>query len=122
MTASSSHSSATMRSEIKELHQRLGTTIDGGATLPLPTEAGNREARTYGIRPEDLDIAEAGIPATVLTVEPTGAETHLSVRIGTQTVTVVLHRRVDLRPDKSVHLVPKSGKIHLFSSEGSRIN
>ena len=122
MTASSSHSSATMRSEIKELHQRLGTTIDGGATLPLPTEAGNREARTYGIRPEDLDIAEAGIPATVLTVEPTGAETHLSVRIGTQTVTVVLHRRVDLRPDKSLHLVPKSGKIHLFSSEGSRIN
>jgi multiple sugar transport system ATP-binding protein len=178
----------TMRSEIKELHQRLGTTIvyvthdqieamtmadkivvmragrveqvgrpldlydrpgntfvatfigspsmnlfegvvadgvfhiEGGVTLPLPAYVGRSEARTYGIRPEDLELAEGGIPARVLTVEPTGAETHLSVRVGTQTAVIVLHRRVDLRPDQHIHLMPKSEKIHLFSTESLRIN
>ncbi|CAK12269.1 sn-glycerol-3-phosphate ABC transporter ATP-binding protein UgpC (plasmid) [Rhizobium leguminosarum] len=177
----------TMRSEIKELHQRLGTTIvyvthdqieamtmadkivvmragrieqigkpldlydrpdntfvaafigspsmnlfeggisdgsfriGGGVSLPLPPQFSHSAARTYGIRPEDLDIAETGIPATVLTVEPTGAETHLSVRVGTQTATIVLHRRVDIKPDQQIHLAPKSEKIHLFSAEGNRI-
>ena len=99
-----------------------GFGIEGGVTLPLPAEAGTGEARTYGIRPEDLDLAEAGIPATVLTVEPTGAETHLSVRVGTQAATIVLHRRVDLKPDQQIHLAPRSGKIHLFRADGTRIN
>jgi multiple sugar transport system ATP-binding protein len=96
--------------------------IQGGVTLPLPAEAGEGQARTYGIRPEDLDLAETGIPATVLTVEPTGAETHLSVRIGTQTAVIVLHRRADLRPDQLVYLAPQAGKIHLFSAERNRVN
>ena len=91
-------------------------------SLPLPPQLSQSAARTYGIRPEDLDIAETGIPATVLTVEPTGAETHLSVRVGTQTATIVLHQRVDLKPDQQIHLAPKSEKIHLFSAEGNRID
>ncbi len=99
-----------------------GFRIEGGVTLPVPALVGRSDARTYGIRPEDLDVSEAGIPATVLTVEPTGAETHLSVRIGTQTAVIVLHRRVDLKPDQQIHLSPKSEKIHLFSAEGIRLN
>jgi multiple sugar transport system ATP-binding protein len=98
-----------------------GFRIEGGVSLPLPPQLSQSAARTYGIRPEDLDIAETGIPATVLTVEPTGAETHLSVRVGTQTATIVLHRRVDLKSDQQIHLAPKSEKIHLFSAEGNRI-
>ncbi|MBY2967262.1 sn-glycerol-3-phosphate ABC transporter ATP-binding protein UgpC [Rhizobium leguminosarum] len=99
-----------------------GFRIGGGVCLPLPPQLSQSAARTYGIRPEDLDIAKTGIPATVLTVEPTGAETHLSVRVGTQTATIVLHRRVDLKPDHQIHLAPKSEKVHLFSAEGSRID
>jgi multiple sugar transport system ATP-binding protein len=96
--------------------------IEGDVGLPLPAEAGISEARTYGIRPEDLDLAETGIPATVLTVEPTGAETHLSVRVGTQMALIVLHRRADLSPDQQIHLSPKAEKIHLFSDKGNRVN
>jgi multiple sugar transport system ATP-binding protein len=44
------------------------------------------------------------------------------VRIGTQTATIVLHRRLDLKPDQQIHLAPKSEKIHLFSAEGNRID
>jgi ABC-type sugar transport system ATPase subunit len=64
--------------------------IEGDIGLPLPADAGISEARTYGIRPEDLDLAETGIPAGVLTVEPTGAETHLSVQVATQMAVIVL--------------------------------
>ncbi|MGO8655713.1 sugar ABC transporter ATP-binding protein, partial [Rhizobium ruizarguesonis] len=46
-----------------------GFRIEGGVSLPLPPQLSQSAARTYGIRPEDLDIAETGIPATVLTVE-----------------------------------------------------
>ncbi|NVD42928.1 sn-glycerol-3-phosphate ABC transporter ATP-binding protein UgpC [Ensifer sp. HO-A22] len=99
-----------------------GFQIEGGVVLPLPACPSNSAAMTYGIRPEDLELAEAGIPAMVLTVEPTGAETHLSVRVGTQTAGIVLHRRVDLRPNQVIHLAPKAEKIHLFSAEGARIN
>ena len=99
-----------------------GFCIEGGVTLPLPASLGQGDARTYGIRPEDLDLSDAGIPATVLTVEPTGAETHLLVRVGTQSMVVVLHRRVELKPDQQIQLSPKNQKIHLFSAEGKRIN
>ncbi|HEV7249264.1 MAG TPA: sn-glycerol-3-phosphate ABC transporter ATP-binding protein UgpC [Shinella sp.] len=99
-----------------------GFRIEGDVALPMPAGAAKGEAHTCGIRPEDLDLAEAGIPATVLTVEPTGAETHLSVRVGTQTAVIVLHRRVDLKPDQPIHLAPKRDKIHLFSVEGTRVN
>ncbi len=99
-----------------------GFQIDGGVTLPPPNGAATGRARTYGIRPEDLDLAESGIPAKVLTIEPTGAETHLLVRIGTQTATIVLHRRVDLTPDQTIHLSVAADKIHLFDAEGNRIN
>ena len=39
-------------------------------------------AITLGVRPEDVHIAETGVPAHVVAVEPLGAETHLVVRAG----------------------------------------
>ncbi|ULJ76726.1 hypothetical protein QA644_22050 (plasmid) [Rhizobium sp. CC1099] len=41
-----------------------------------------------------VTISEAGIPATVLVVEPTGAETHVVMLIGSQTAAMVLHYRI----------------------------
>ncbi len=99
-----------------------GFAIDGGVIFPSPGDSVRADASTYGIRPEDLDIAETGIPAKVLTVEPTGAETHIVVRVGTQPATLVLHRRVELKPDQAVHLSVKTDKIHLFGADGRRIN
>jgi multiple sugar transport system ATP-binding protein len=99
-----------------------GFHIDGDVTLPQPNGTVSSKAHTYGIRPEDLDLAETGTPAKVLTVEPTGAETHLSVRVGTQVATCVLHRRVDLKPDQAIHLSINTEKVHLFHADGTRIN
>ncbi|MBI1173603.1 sn-glycerol-3-phosphate ABC transporter ATP-binding protein UgpC [bacterium] len=181
-----------MRSEIRELHQRLGTTtvyvthdqieamtmadrivvmrdgrisqigaplelydrpantfvagfigspsmnlIDGavsqgrfaapGIDLPLPEAlpAALRPAEgtrlTYGIRPEHLTIADQGQPASVVVVEPTGAEIHLVVRAGQQELTVVLRERQSFHPGQTVHLAPVPGLIHLFDQTGARI-
>ena len=39
-----------------------------------------------------------------------------------QTAGVVLHRRVDLKPEEQIYLSPKNQNIHLFCAEGARIN
>ncbi|KQU88520.1 sugar ABC transporter ATP-binding protein [Ensifer sp. Root31] len=105
-----------------------GSILDGqfvtedGKTLPLPPSYSGGAAHTYGIRPEHLAIAESGIPATVGVVEPTGAETHLVVKLGAFDTTLVIRDRMELRPGQTVAIAPDLAKIHLFSSQGSRLN
>src|SRR5437899_385823 len=52
-------------------------TFDGGATLPLPVgaRAADGQQVLYGIRPEHCSVSAAGLPAEVIVVEPTGADT-----------------------------------------------
>ncbi|WP_457584471.1 ABC transporter ATP-binding protein [Ensifer canadensis] len=95
---------------------------DDGQALPLPTGYSGGAAHTYGIRPEHLAIAESGIQATVGVVEPTGAETHLVVKLGSFDTTLVIRDRMELRPGQTVAIAPDLAKIHLFSSQGSRLN
>ena len=74
----------------------------------------------YGIRPGDLVIGAAGqgIDATVVVVEPTGAETELVLRVGEITLVVVHHGRTTLRPDDVIGLRIDASKVHLFDSVG----
>lgn len=105
-----------------------GSILDGqfvtedGKALPLPPNYSGGAAHTYGIRPEHLAIAESGIQATVGVVEPTGAETHLVVKLGAFDTTLVIRDRMELRPGQTVAIAPDLAKIHLFSSQGSRLN
>ncbi|MDP9632522.1 UNVERIFIED_ORG: multiple sugar transport system ATP-binding protein [Ensifer adhaerens] len=95
---------------------------DDGKALPLPPNYSGGAAHTYGIRPEHLAIAESGIQATVGVVEPTGAETHLVVKLGAFDTTLVIRDRMELRPGQTVAIAPDLAKIHLFSSQGARLN
>src|SRR5208337_1869304 len=64
--------------------------FDGGVTLPLPTgaRAADGQAVLYGIRPEHCLLADAaGLPAEVVVVEPTGADTQLYCRFNRQEIT-----------------------------------
>ena len=97
-----------------------------GASWPLPpgisVGAGGRGLH-YGIRPTDLRIANgsaAGIPARVVVVEPTGAETELLVDVGGQRLVVVMHGRTAARPDDTVQLQVDAAKAHVFDAEGGR--
>lgn len=94
-----------------------------GVHLPLAAPVGTHlKAVTYGIRPEHLSLADNGIPAEVLVVEPTGSETQLIARMGGQDLAVLLRERVTVRPGETIHLRPDTRFVHLFDElSGQRI-
>lgn len=97
-----------------------GFVADGGAVLPLPPGAA-AGAVTYGIRPEHLTLGDSGIAATVSVVEPTGAETQIIARFGSDTLVAVLRERVELNPGDRIHLKPALDAVHLFGADGRRL-
>ena len=81
----------------------------------------------YGIRPGDLTLAETGIAAEVVVVEPTGAETELLLQVGPtgetgQQLILVIHGRTSAQPGDIVHLSIAGGKAHVFDgASGQRL-
>ncbi|MDR6856499.1 sn-glycerol-3-phosphate ABC transporter ATP-binding protein UgpC [Variovorax guangxiensis] len=98
-----------------------------GAQWPVPAAvaAADGQAVHYGIRPGDIVLADAaaGVPARVIVVEPTGNETELLVQVGDSKIIVVVHGRVDARPDDMVGLAIPADSTHLFErAGGQRLN
>ena len=93
-----------------------------GARWPLPQGARIVEGMPvhYGIRPTDLALAGHGVPATVVVVEPTGAETELVVRAGGHDLVVVAHDRVSLAPGDPTWLAVAPDKAHVFDGRDGR--
>jgi multiple sugar transport system ATP-binding protein len=102
---------------------RQGAVEALGARWPLGTASVNDgQAVHYGIRPSDLQLADSGIAARVVVIEPTGAETELLVQVGDTQLVVVLHGRTSARPDDIVHLAIDPAKSHVFDgSSGLRL-
>ncbi|CAN7174551.1 ABC transporter ATP-binding protein [Polaromonas sp. LjRoot131] len=79
----------------------------------------------YGVRPGDLSLSATGqgIPAKVIVVEPTGAETELLLDVNGAKVILVMHGRTAVRPDEVVHLEIAAGKTHVFDdASGARMD
>jgi multiple sugar transport system ATP-binding protein len=85
-----------------------------------PVGAAPGQPVSYGIRPGDLELASEGIPAKVVVVEPTGAETELLLQVGEQQLIVVLHGRTQAQPDDTVYLAVDPAKAHVFDSQDGR--
>ncbi len=82
------------------------------------------QAVHYGIRPGDISLSDngQGVPAKVVVVEPTGAETELLLQVGEVPFTLVMHGRTSARPDDTVQLAIDGTKAHVFSSStGQRL-
>ncbi|WP_349362944.1 MAG: sn-glycerol-3-phosphate ABC transporter ATP-binding protein UgpC [Roseitalea porphyridii] len=96
-----------------------------GIKLPMPN--GHNDARSdgrlvkWGVRPEHLEIADHGLPATVDLIEPTGAETLVLARIGTTKVVAASRQRQTLEPGAAIHLAPLGDRIHLFDAESGLV-
>jgi multiple sugar transport system ATP-binding protein len=88
-------------------------------TAPQPL-AHDGQAVQYGVRPTDISLSTTGqgIPARVVVVEPTGAETELLVRVGDADLVIVLHGRTSVQPDEDVLLDVAAFKTHVFDSAG----
>ncbi|MGY1832013.1 ABC transporter ATP-binding protein [Geodermatophilus sp. SYSU D01180] len=107
--------------------------VDGGVRLgdavhPVEREvlgrAGDRVV--LGVRPEDLELAEHGLPVEVDVVEELGADAyvygHADLDDQRRSITVrVDGRRPPMKGDR-LHVRPLSGHVHLFSTvDGERL-
>ncbi len=94
--------------------------MPGGTTLALPaSRAAALEGKPVrlGVRPEDFTLDPAGIPAEIVTVEPTGSETQVTLRIAGAEIVAVFRERVTERPGETLPLLPLEGKLHLFAED-----
>jgi multiple sugar transport system ATP-binding protein len=94
-----------------------------GARWPVMGGLGSEGQEVhFGIRPTDLVLSDQGIPAQVVVVEPTGAETELLLRVGDQQLVVVMHGRTQAQPDSTVYLALDAAKAHVFdAASGARL-
>jgi multiple sugar transport system ATP-binding protein len=102
-----------------------GFVSDDGVALPLApnADARERDALIYGIRPEHLRVADDGVPAEVVVVEPTGADTHAVMQVGATQCTCTLRGRARLSPGQQVRLALDTTAVHLFdAASGTRLH
>jgi len=92
----------------------------GQPAWPLPAaaaELGEGRSVILGVRPEALLVDPAGVSATVIVTEPTGAETHVVMETGGVQVTGVFRERRAYRPGDPIRLAAVPGSTHLFDPD-----
>jgi len=104
----------------------------GGVHLPMPTNAVGADGQSvlYGMRPEHCLLAEGSgpsgeataLPADVVVVEPTGADTQLYCRFNGQELTTLVRDRVSCQAGDRIGLRPDLARAHLFdAASGTRL-
>ena len=97
----------------------LAFIADSGGKLPLPAGADlERGAEVvYGIRPEHLTIGQGPVTADVLLIEPTGAETQVTAKFGSNHLIATVRERLNLAAGDTLAIAPDVGKLHLFDAK-----
>ncbi|UXN69073.1 sn-glycerol-3-phosphate ABC transporter ATP-binding protein UgpC [Devosia neptuniae] len=90
-----------------------------GVLWPLPPLPAKYDGRSIqlGIRPEHIELTSDGIAASVRSIEPTGAETHLQLEAGDDIVVAVLGNRPKLAIGEPVSFSYDAANILLFDME-----
>jgi multiple sugar transport system ATP-binding protein len=94
-------------------------TTDG---ILIPTLPGVTDAAIYGIRPEHLHLDPNGIEIDVVVLEPTGSETQVIGRIGSQSINGIFRERITAQPGSKIRVAPDLSVVHLFNKDGKRVN
>jgi multiple sugar transport system ATP-binding protein len=87
----------------------LAVAVGGGVHLPIPVRADIPEGRevVVGVRPEHFAVTDDGVPAEVVVVEPTGADTQIFCKLAGIAVTAVVRERHAFQPGAAVRLKPQ---------------
>jgi multiple sugar transport system ATP-binding protein len=90
-----------------------------GTTVPLGQTRGAVEGQAVklGIRPEDLILDDAGLAGTIITIEPTGSETHVTLTVAGTDISGVFRERISNRPGSALPVRFNSDRLHLFDAE-----
>jgi multiple sugar transport system ATP-binding protein len=95
-----------------------------GTRIPLGTVAPKNDGLnvTLGIRPEHFRLDPNGIPAEIITVEPTGSETQVMARLAGHEIIGVFRERITVGPGDKLHVTVDLDATHLFDAKtGQRI-
>jgi multiple sugar transport system ATP-binding protein len=97
----------------------------GGAVLPLSgLKAVAGRDLVLGIRPEHLEVTDAGTPGSiagkVVVTEPTGSETQVTLRVGETDLLALFHSRLDAEPGDEIHVRAMPSTMHLFDKASGR--
>ncbi|WP_256473323.1 MULTISPECIES: ABC transporter ATP-binding protein [unclassified Phyllobacterium] len=98
---------------------------EDGTRIALPFAATDFEERnvTLGIRPEHLLLDAKGHAAEIITVEPTGAETQVLLRLAGHEIVGVFRDRILHKPGETLHVSLIPERIQLFDGKsGQRID
>ncbi len=92
-----------------------------GFDLVVPPERGEKAAGRgkviMGVRPEDVCLADDGIPGEIYVVEPLGRDDLLNVRIGEATIHVLADPTLNLRIGDTVRLRFNTHKVQFFDPQ-----
>jgi len=92
--------------------------LEGGHKVAAPDGVRSDDGRKviYGVRPENLELASNGngLPASVVVVEPTGADTQVFAKFGATDITAVFRERHGFRVGETISLAP--ARSHLFDA------
>lgn len=95
-----------------------GRTIEGAESHPVLKTHSPRQL--LGIRPEDIRIAQTGVPAELLSADYLGADSIVTARIGQQTLVVRVPGRARVDEGERVGLVWPDDALHVFDVETGR--
>ena len=96
-----------------------------GISLPLAALPKNADGRPVicGVRPEHFMLADDGVPAEVVVVEPTGLEIQVFARLGGHEVVALFRERHVFKPGDKIRLKPDPKLVHLFDeASGQRLS
>jgi multiple sugar transport system ATP-binding protein len=100
-----------------------------GARLALPGGLRGTDGQKVqlGVRPEHLSLGAASAAgsgsafgASIHVLEPTGAETQVVCKVGTQDVMVMVRDRISAQPGDAVSLVPDMSRAHVFDAASGK--
>ena len=99
-----------------------------GVRWPVAQNTGGADGQpvAYGVRPEHLSLSHgigAEVPAEIVVVEPTGAETEFIAKAGASQITFISHGRPQVNPGDRISLGIEANAVHLFDQKtGQRLN
>jgi ABC-type sugar transport system ATPase subunit len=99
--------------------------LQGGPPIsPLAALATSGDKITVGVRPEHLLVGHAapgGVMATIEAVEVLGAETLLTLLVGTDRFTARVSRNLPVKRGERIPLAMDPAHLHCFDAEGRRL-
>jgi len=83
--------------------------LGGGVSFPLKNDPSIKTGSRVilGVRPEHLSVSSEGLPAEVVVVEPTGADTQIYCKLAGTDVNAVVRERHEFHPGEMIRLAPQ---------------